>query len=163
MATNSIQNWRQSLSLNDSNNVLVAFAWAHDEELKATEKHPQFLACDVTFGVNKQKGDLFLFAGIDGRKKAFTAFRCFIPSKQEQAYTWIINEALSHILTPQILKLNQCLPCDQEFSLNLSVNSAIGLNKESFKFSRLRLDCYHSFNKVFMEKIVLKSRDISKT
>ena len=159
LSTNSINNWRHSLSLSDSNNVLVAFAWAHDEELKAAEKHPHFLACDVTFGVNKQRRELFLAAGCDGRNKAFTAFRCFIPSKQEQAYTWIINEALSHILTPEILKYNQCISCDQEISLNLSINNAIESNKHSFIHSSLRLDCYHFFNKVFMEKVVLKAKD----
>ena len=125
LSENSISNWRKSLSLSETNNVLVAFAWAHDEEIKAAEKHPQFLACDITFGVNKQKRELFLVAGCDGRNKTFTAFRCFIPSKQEQAYTWIINEALTHILTSETLRFNQCISCDQEFSLTSSVHNAI--------------------------------------
>ena len=141
----------------------MEFIWAHDEELKAAEKHPHFLACDVTFGVNKQRRELFLAAGCDDRNKAFTAFRCFIPSKQEQAYTWIINEALSHILTPEILKNNQCISCDQEIALNLSINNAIESNKDSFIYSRLRLDCYHFFNKIFMEKVVLKAKDNDNT
>lgn len=59
IASNSIKNWRESLSLNESNNVLVAFAWAQNKEIKTSEKHPHFLACDITFGVNRQRRDFF--------------------------------------------------------------------------------------------------------
>ena len=159
LSTKSISNWRGALSLSDSNNVLVAFAWAHDEELKAAQKHPQFLACDVTFGVNRERRELFLVAGSDGRNRTFTAFRCFIPSKQEQAYSWILNEGLTHILSSDTLKFNQCISCDQEIALISGINNAINSNKVAFSNSKMRLDCFHFFNKVWMEKVVLKSRD----
>ena len=74
----------------------------HDNELKNTQMYPQFLSVDVTFGVNKEKRDLLLIAGIDGRNKVFTSLRCFIPSKQEQSYSWILNEACSNLLTNSI-------------------------------------------------------------
>jgi hypothetical protein len=38
---------------------------------------------DVMFGVNRERRDLFLEGGMDGNKKAFTAFQCLIPSKQQ--------------------------------------------------------------------------------
>ena len=159
LSRNTISNWRGALSLSDSNNVLVAFAWAHDEELKAAQKHPQFLACDVTFGVNRERRELFLVAGSDGRNRTFTAFRCFIPSKQEQAYSWILNEALTHILTSETLKFNQCISCDQELALNIGIKNAINSNKQSLQNSQMRLDCFHFFIKVWTEKVILKSRD----
>ena len=154
----SITNWRDSLKLSSSNDVLVAFAWSHDEELKKAEMYPEFLSVDVTFGVNRERRELLLVAGIDGRNKVFTAFRCFIPSKQEHAYTWIMNQAVTHLLTANTLQYNQCISCDQEVALNCSVDSSIGSLSNAFKFSKLRLDCYHFFNKVWIEKVVVKCK-----
>ena len=62
-------NWRQQLKLNHSNDILVAFAWCHDEEIRATEMFPEFLGADVTFGVNRQKRELLLVAGINDNNK----------------------------------------------------------------------------------------------
>ena len=150
-----IKHWRDSLKLSDTNKVLVAFAWAHDEELRSAMMYPEFLAADITFGVNKQRRELFLVAGVDGRNKVFTAFRCFIPSKQEYAYTWIINQAMPHLLTSNVLKYNQCIATDQERTLNDAIHTSISSTKESFSYSKLRLDCYHFFNKVWYEKITV--------
>ena len=91
--TSSVHSCGESLKLSGTNDVLVAFAWAHDNELKHTEMYPEFLSTDITFGVNKERRELLLVVGIDGRNRTFTSFRCFIPSKQEQDYSWIMNEA----------------------------------------------------------------------
>ena len=163
LSTKTIDNWRDSLKLSTSNDVLVAFAWAHDEEIKSVEKFPEFLAADITFNVNKERRELFVLAGIDGNNKAFTALRCFIPSKQEQAYTWIMNEALTHLLTANILKHNQCISCDQEFALNASINTTIDSSKPSFSNSKMRLDCFHFFTKVWIEKVRMKSYDTTES
>ena len=69
----TIANW-DSLTTSNKGDILVAFAWAHDEEVKAAEKYPEFLGVDVTFGVNIEQRALFLVAGMDGRNRAFTAF-----------------------------------------------------------------------------------------
>ena len=47
----AIQDWRDELELNDSNNILVAFAWTYDDKLKSIEMYPEYLAADVTFGI----------------------------------------------------------------------------------------------------------------
>ena len=150
----SITNWRDSIKLSKSNDVLVAFAWAHDDEIRNTEMFPEMIGMDVTFGVCKERRDLLLAGGIDGNKKAFTAFRCFIPSKLEQTYTWIINEAMNYLLTPKTLKFNSCLSTDQEFCLNSSIITSISSSHSSFKHSKLRLDCYHFYRKVWNQKVV---------
>ena len=154
----TITNWRDSIATSNKKDVLIAFAWSHDEEIRATEKNPEFLGVDVTFGVNRERRELLLVAGIDGRNRTFTSFRCFIPSKQQQAYTWIMNEAIEHILSPQTLKFNQCITCDQELTLNNSINSSISSSKDSFSFSKMRLDCFHFFNKVWTETVTMKAR-----
>jgi len=50
---NSVESWRNELKLEDSKEMLVAFAWCHDEELRYFKMFPEFLSCDVTFGVTK--------------------------------------------------------------------------------------------------------------
>ena len=151
----STKNWRESLSLSKSKgDVLVAFAWAHDDELRNAEMYPEFLAGDITFGVNRERRELLLLAGIDGRHRIFTAFRCFIPSKQEQAYTWIFKEAIPHLLTNNVLKYNSCMASDNEAALVNAENSSILSNKESFKFSKLRLDCYHAFTQTWLKESI---------
>ena len=156
---NSIKNWRDSLRLKDSNDILVCFAWAHDEEIRTAEMYPEYIAADVTFGVNKERRELFLAVGIDGRNKVFTAFRSFIPSKQEQAYTWILNEAMPSLLSNEVLKYNTCISTDQEKSLMDAIDTTMSSSKPAFKHSSFRLDCYHFFTKVWIEKVANKSRD----
>ena len=155
----SVRNWRDALQLKSTNNVLVAFAWAHDDEVKNTEMYPEFLAADVTFGVNRERRDLLLVAGIDGRHRIFTSFRCFIPSKQEQTYTWIFKVAMPHLLSKQALKYNLCISTDNEDGLNNAINSSILSSNESFKFSKLRLDCYHFHTKTWRKNIIATCKD----
>ena len=69
----SIDNWRNELCLEESNDILVAFAWAHDEEIKSAEMFPELFGIDVTFGVNRERRELLIAAGIGGTKKIFTA------------------------------------------------------------------------------------------
>ena len=56
---------------------------AHDEELRCAKIFPEFLGVDAKFGVNKEKRELLIAAGVDGHKKAFTAFRCFMLSNNK--------------------------------------------------------------------------------
>lgn len=150
----STKNWRDSLTLSKKQgDILVAFAWCHDEELRNAEMYPEFLASDITFGVNTERRDLLLVCGIDGRNRIFTAFRCFIPSKQEQAYTWIFDEALPHLLTNKVLKYNLCLASDNERSLVNAQGATISSTKEAFKHTTLRLDCFHAFVNIWRENI----------
>ena len=153
LCENTVKDWRESLKLDNTNDVLVAFAWAHDDELKSAEMFPEFFAADITYGVNKEKRDLFLVVGIDGNNKVFSAFRCFIPSKQQHSYTWIVDEAMPHLLSSRVLKFNNCISTDQEMALNKSIETAIDSNKAAFSNSNLRLDCFHFFTLPWLSEV----------
>jgi hypothetical protein len=135
----SIDFWHNSPKLSSTNNVLVAFAWAHDDELRNVEMFPEILGIDVTFGVNKERRDLLIAAGVDDNKKTFSAFCCFILSKKEATYTWIINQAITHLITPSILRYNSCIDMDQEFALNSSIKTTIDSANVSFANSKILL------------------------
>ena len=55
----AVESWRNELKVSNSKRILVAFAWCHDEELRLCKMFPEFLACDVTFGVTKERRNLF--------------------------------------------------------------------------------------------------------
>ena len=68
-----IATWRKQLSISDATQILVSFAWCHDEQLRLTRMYPEFLACDVTFGVTKEQRNLLVFVGVDSNNKTFPA------------------------------------------------------------------------------------------
>ena len=49
----SVELWRRELQI-DTDEILVSFAFIHDEELRLTRMFPEFLAFDLTFGTNAQ-------------------------------------------------------------------------------------------------------------
>ena len=109
----AVESWRNELKVSNSKQILVAFAWCHDEELCFCRMFPEFLACDVTFGVTKERRNLFIIAGVDANNKILTCFHCFMPSKQDCAYHWALQVAARNVLTNNILSLNQYIACDQ--------------------------------------------------
>ena len=70
-----VESWRKLLKVGNTNKLLVAFAWCHDDELQNARQFPEFWACDATFGVTKEQRNLFLIASIDGNNKVLTIFR----------------------------------------------------------------------------------------
>ena len=47
-----IDSWRESLGLDNDENILVSFAWAFDCELRKLRMFPEYIAVDGTFGIN---------------------------------------------------------------------------------------------------------------
>ena len=69
-----IDSWRQTLGLNNNREIMVAFAWSHDVELRKLRMFPELIAVDCTFGVNKQKHSLLTATGKDSTNKVFIGF-----------------------------------------------------------------------------------------
>jgi hypothetical protein len=59
--------WRKELKLGEDNEILVAFPWSHKEESHKLCMFPEFVAVDLTFGVNRQRHSLLVATGIDGQ------------------------------------------------------------------------------------------------
>jgi hypothetical protein len=147
--------WRKQLRVSNKKELLVAFAWCHDDELRAVKMFPEFLAVDMTFGVNKEQRNLLLIAGIDGHNNVFTAYHCFMPSKQTCAYTWALKEAARYLLTEQVLEHNKCFACDQEQALFMPLREMMSSTNYLAK-SHHRLDQFHLFKKEWKDNVVNK-------
>ena len=117
--------------------------------LHATEIFPEFIGADVTFVVNKQWCEMFLVSGVDRCNKVFVAFRCFIPSKLENTYAWTFNEAMSHLLSNEILKYNQCISADDELNINYSVQTLVHSFKLSFTNTKQDLTVFIFIKRLF--------------
>ena len=138
------ESWRSSLKMTDSDQIMVAFAWCHDEENRKYKMFPEFLACDMTFGVNKEKRNLFICTGIDGYNKSFTAFRCFMPSKQKRAYKWAIGIAFP-LLVGDSSKYLKVLVHDNKEALRNAIKSTIIDPSNKMPNVQQMLDIYHFF------------------
>ena len=144
VSMDDIKSWRSNLKVSNSEQILVSLAWCHDEDLRLAKMHPYFIACDMTFGLNKEGRNLLTYTGIDGNNELFTLFNCFMPSKQCLAYHWAHNTAARYLLTDSILERNRCIATDNEKSLFDPIR--LGMKRPYLRQSKHRLDQYHMFS-----------------
>ena len=104
---------------------------------------PECIGMDMTFGTKRQRRPLFLVAGIDRCNKAFTAFRAFLPSKQQRALRWVILKALPTLLGYENLRHVSFIASDMEESIAQSISSAI--TTQICPHAIHRYDVFHVF------------------
>ncbi|KAG7371399.1 MULE transposase domain containing protein [Nitzschia inconspicua] len=68
--------------LSSSQKLLLIFLFATVEEMRLLQMHPESISCDVTFGTENTKKQLFTLAACDGNNKAFNCGRAYIPNGQ---------------------------------------------------------------------------------
>jgi len=124
--------------------VVVIFAWSHDEEIRNFNLFPEFTAWDLTFGTNKEQRPQMLLSGMTGTKKAFTALRAFMPNKSKEAYSWILRVALPTLMGKTAVQSMRCIASDMEENLAASIEEAKNAGS-IFKFIKHRLDYFHVF------------------
>ena len=84
LSTKSIVNWRESLRLSESNDVLVAFAWSHDEEIKSAEKNPDFLQQILLLTlIKKEESYLLLLELMEIINHSLHLGASFLPNKNK--------------------------------------------------------------------------------
>ena len=150
-----VETWRKLLQISGGTQILVAFAWCHDEQIRLMRMFPEFLACDVTFGVTKEQRNLLMLVGIDGNNKIFPAMHCFMPSKEIRAFNWTFNTAVPYLLTHQSLSFNQTISTDSELAMYQPLRAMMD-SSTCLKNSQHRLDKYHLFSKPWQEKVAIK-------
>ena len=67
----NIDDIRAQMSINNGQEILLAFAWISEEELSLVKRFPEFFALDVTERTNVEKRSMFLVTGQDGNNKLF--------------------------------------------------------------------------------------------
>jgi hypothetical protein len=68
---------KSATKLDDSEAMLLFVAWGSDEDLRYITMFPEVFSIDTTYGMNREKRPLLVFAGTDNNRK--TSQRC-VPS-----------------------------------------------------------------------------------
>jgi hypothetical protein len=69
---------KSAMKLDESDAMLLFVAWGSDEDLRCITMFSEFLSIDTTYGTNRGKRPLLVFAGTDNNRKNFTAPRAFL-------------------------------------------------------------------------------------
>ena len=141
-----VEMWRKELVCDEkSTEILVSCAWCHDHEKRKITMFPEYLAFDTTFGLNRQRRSLFLAVGIDGRNEIFSAFRCWMPSKQRAAFFWTISQAMPFLFGPALRGKHKVISSDSELSLVQAIKGSINSPSSQFTNAKFRTDYFHFF------------------
>ena len=108
---------RENMSLNNGQEILLAFAWISEEELSLVKRFPDFFAMDVTERTNIEKRSMFLVTGQDGNNKIFIALHCFMPNAQMDSFNWIYDYAMPLLIGEETLLMNKVTITDGEDAL----------------------------------------------
>jgi len=149
-----VKTWRQNLKLIDSEDILVSFAWCHDEEKRKMVMFPEYFGIDMTFGLNKEQRNLVTVAGVDGHNKSFIGLRCWMPSKQRVVYQWAVGVALPTLVSNKVTQRNRVVSSDGELSLVESIESTINAPDGPLRNSKFRQDYYQHLVKQPWQKLM---------
>ena len=88
--------------------ILLAVAWAREDEIQMFEQYPEVLMFDVTMSTNNEARPEGIAASVDGNMQVFTPFRVFLPSQ----CGWVFGSAAPTLLGAQNLRRLQLLLTD---------------------------------------------------
>jgi hypothetical protein len=89
---------KSAMKLDDSDAMLLFFAWGSDEDLRYITMFPKVLSIDTTYGTNREKRPLLVFAGTDSNRKNFTALCAFVPSECEWVFRYVFEVAIPSLI-----------------------------------------------------------------
>ncbi len=78
--------------------ILLACAWARDDERRLFELYPEVLSVDVTFGTNREGRPLGTSCSFDQNMKTFTPVRAFLPSECGWVFRWLFETAVPALI-----------------------------------------------------------------
>jgi hypothetical protein len=89
---------KSSMKLDDSDAMLVFLDWGSDENLRYITIFPEVLSIDTTYGMNREKRPLLVFAGTNNNRKNFTALHAFLPSECEWVFHYVFEVSIPSLI-----------------------------------------------------------------
>ena len=138
--TMNIEEIRSAMKINDSQEVLLAFAWVTGDELEFVKKFPEMFMFmfDVTEKTNIEKRGLLIGTGVDGLGRIFSGIHCFIPNAKEDTFHWMYDVAMKELWGHEIISKIQVIITDGEFCLFSPVDELKCSSKEWRNIMRYR-------------------------
>jgi hypothetical protein len=148
------------MTLDDSEAMLLFVVWGGDEYLRHITMFPEVLSIDTTYGTNREKRPLWLFAGTDHNHKNFTAMRAFLPSECEWVFRYAFEVAIpTMIVTSTVERINQINTDGDRQIYNTLTNCILDKNRPWVGCIHI-LCTYHMIDKLFSTKV--KITDINR-
>jgi hypothetical protein len=89
---------KSAIKLDDSEAMLLFVAWGSDEDFRYITMFPKVFSIDTTYGTNREKRPLLVFAGTDNNRKNFTALSAFLPSECEWVFRYVFEIAIPSLI-----------------------------------------------------------------
>jgi hypothetical protein len=140
--------------------VLLAAAWARNDERRLFEMFPEVLMFDVTAGTNSEGRPLGCTASPDGNMKVFTPVRVFMPSECYWVFHWIFRTAIPSLLGKDSLKRTQLVLSDGDKNI---YNAFDNCREELYPNAVHALCMYHLVTKQLHEQVRRRLLDPDET
>ena len=99
----------------------------------------------------------------DGNHKIFTGFRCWMPSKQQFAYDWIMSYAIPTLIGKKTTLRIKVISSDAENALIKAMNGNINHSNGYYDKTKSRYDFYHLVKQPWCKFICTCNHDITPT
>ena len=153
-----------NLVVGSKGQLLLSLAWTNDIGKRYFEMFPEFLGGDDKEKTNSEERPLYTFCGKDSTNKSFGHTWAFLPSKSTWVYSWLFNNALPTLHTPNALNRVQIFitdTCHQECVAAESVCGE-GVHLEKVLPKAYHRHCaWHKINRNLTEDAKYKSKFIS--
>jgi hypothetical protein len=151
---------KSAMKLDDSEAMLLFVTWGSDEDLRYITMFPEVLSIDTTYGTNREKRPLLVFAGTDNSMKNFTALCVFLPSECEWVFRYVFEIAIPSLIGEATVdRINQ-INNDSDRQIYNPLTNCI-LDKTSPWFGCIHVLCnYHMLGKLFSMKVKITDSNI---
>jgi hypothetical protein len=145
---------KSAMKLDDSDAMLLFVAWDSDEDLRYITMFPEVLPIDTTYGKNRKKRSLLVFAGTDNNRKKITAMRAFLPSECEWVFRYVFEVAIPSLIGKATVERINQINTDGDRQIYNPLTNCI-LDKNSPWFGCIHVLCnYHNMiDKLFSTKV----------
>jgi hypothetical protein len=151
---------KSAMKLDDSDAVLLFVAWGSDEDLRYITMFTEVLSIDTTYGTNREKRPLLVFADTYHNMKNFIALRAFLPSECEWVFRYVFEVAIPTLINEATVERINQINTDGDMQIYNPLTNCI-LDKSSPWFGCIHVLCnYHMIDKLFStnEKITNSNR-----
>jgi hypothetical protein len=151
---------KNGMKLDDSDAMLLFFAWGSDEDLRYIIMFPEVLSIDTPYGTNREKRPFIVFAGTDNNRKNFTVMCAFLPSECEWVFRYVFEVAIPSLIGEATVERINQINTDGDRQIYNPLTNCI-LDKSSTWFCCIHVLCnYHIIDKLFSMKVNITDSNI---
>jgi hypothetical protein len=144
---------KSAMRVDGSDAMLLFVAWGGDEDLRYITMFPEVLSIGTTYGTNREKRHLLVFAGTDNNMKNFTVMRAFLPSECEWVFCYVLEVSILSLIDEATMERINKINTDGDRQIYNPLANCI-LNKSGPWFGCIHILCNNQIiDKLFSTKV----------